>query len=138
MPHQVHRVLPHTVPTANEPVCPAQRSLVSNFAFRHLSCKLLMSRQYPFFSLEFSYWRLWFLKSVALILFSFVLIVLAASVSSSSSRAADSSALQEHHLRLYHTHTGEHITSFTAAGIAILQRRKRSSIISYATIEQAP
>jgi uncharacterized protein YcbK (DUF882 family) len=49
------------------------------------------------------------LKSVAVILFSFALIVFAAGVSSSSSRAADSSALQEHHLRLYHTHTGEHI-----------------------------
>jgi uncharacterized protein YcbK (DUF882 family) len=33
----------------------------------------------------------------------------AAIIFSSSSRAADSSALQEHHLRLYHTHTGEHI-----------------------------
>lgn len=49
------------------------------------------------------------MKSVAIILFYFVLIVFAAGVSSSSSRAADSFALQEHHLRPYHTHTGEHI-----------------------------
>ena len=54
-------------------------------------------------------WRFCVLKSVAVILFYFVLVVFAAGVSSSSSRAADSSPLPEHHLRLYHMHTGEHI-----------------------------
>jgi len=75
-------------------------------------------------------WRFCFLKSVAVILFYFVLIVFAAGVSSSSSRAADSSALQEHHLRLITRILASTLTSFTAAGIAILLRRKRSSIIS--------
>jgi uncharacterized protein YcbK (DUF882 family) len=46
-------------------------------------------------------------KTIAVLLFCSV--ILAPTISSSSSRAADSSALQERHLRLYHTHTGEHI-----------------------------
>jgi uncharacterized protein YcbK (DUF882 family) len=49
------------------------------------------------------------LKAIAVFLFSSVLFMFAAIIFSSFSRAADSSALQEHHLRLYHTHTGEHI-----------------------------
>jgi uncharacterized protein YcbK (DUF882 family) len=49
------------------------------------------------------------LKSVAGILLYSVLIVFAAGVSSSSGSDADSSPLQVHHLRLYHTHSGEHI-----------------------------
>jgi uncharacterized protein YcbK (DUF882 family) len=36
-------------------------------------------------------------------------LALAAILGSSSGRAAESSSLQEHHLRLYHTHTGERI-----------------------------
>ena len=49
------------------------------------------------------------MKTIAGFLFSSVLFMFAAIIFNSSSYAADSSTLQEHHLRLYHTHTGEHI-----------------------------
>jgi uncharacterized protein YcbK (DUF882 family) len=47
------------------------------------------------------------LKTIAVLLFCSV--IFAPAIFGSSSRVADSSALQERHLRLYHTHTGEHI-----------------------------
>jgi len=47
------------------------------------------------------------LKTIAALLFSCV--IFAPVIFSGPSRAADSPALQEHHLRLFHTHTGEHI-----------------------------
>jgi uncharacterized protein YcbK (DUF882 family) len=66
-------------------------------------------RQLYFSSLDFSFWRFCFLKAVAVFLFSSVPLIFAGIMFSSSRCAADSSALQEHRLRLYHTHTGEHI-----------------------------
>ena len=49
------------------------------------------------------------MKTIVVLLFFSGLSICAPVIFSSSSSAADSSALQEHHLRLYHTHTGEHI-----------------------------
>ena len=51
------------------------------------------------------------MKTIVVLLFfsGLFIFIFAPVIVSSSSRAADSSALQEHHLRLYHTHTGEHI-----------------------------
>ncbi|MGA9802650.1 MAG: DUF882 domain-containing protein, partial [Terriglobales bacterium] len=49
------------------------------------------------------------MKTIVVLLFFSGLFIFAPVIVSSSSRAADSPALQEHHLRLYHTHTGEHI-----------------------------
>jgi uncharacterized protein YcbK (DUF882 family) len=46
------------------------------------------------------------LKTIALVLCS---VIFAPAVFNGASRAADSPALQEHHLRLFHTHTGERI-----------------------------
>jgi hypothetical protein len=77
------------------------------------------------------------LKTIAVFLFSSVLFIFAGILFSSSSYAADSSTMQEHHLRLYHTTLVSTLTSFTVAAIAIFLRRKRSSIIFYATIVQA-
>ena len=47
------------------------------------------------------------MKTIAILVFCYV--IFTPVIFSSSSRAADSPALQEHHLRLFHTHTGEHI-----------------------------
>jgi uncharacterized protein YcbK (DUF882 family) len=49
------------------------------------------------------------LRPAAAVLSSLILFVLGAIVCSGSDRAAESASPQEHHLRLYHTHTGEHI-----------------------------
>jgi uncharacterized protein YcbK (DUF882 family) len=49
------------------------------------------------------------LRPAAAILGSLILLVLGAIVCSGSDRAAESASPPEHHLRLYHTHTGEHI-----------------------------
>jgi uncharacterized protein YcbK (DUF882 family) len=49
------------------------------------------------------------LKAAAAFFFCFVLLVCGAIFCSGYSRAAESSSTQEHHLRLYHTHTGERI-----------------------------
>jgi uncharacterized protein YcbK (DUF882 family) len=49
------------------------------------------------------------LKVLAVILFSSAVVFLAALIHSGSVLAADSASSQEHHLRLYHTHTGERI-----------------------------
>lgn len=48
-------------------------------------------------------------KAIVLFLFSAVLTILAGLHVNSVSLAADSSPNEEHHLRLYHTHTGERI-----------------------------
>jgi uncharacterized protein YcbK (DUF882 family) len=53
-------------------------------------------------------WLGGFLKTVGLFLFSAAFLVFSGIVFEHSSLAADS-ASQEHHLRLYHTHTGERI-----------------------------
>jgi uncharacterized protein YcbK (DUF882 family) len=49
------------------------------------------------------------LKVLAVILFSSAVVFFAALIHSCSVLAADSASSQEHHLRLYHTHTGERI-----------------------------
>jgi uncharacterized protein YcbK (DUF882 family) len=49
------------------------------------------------------------LKIAAAAFFLAGVFVLAAILGSSAGRAAEASSLQEHHLRLYHTHTGERI-----------------------------
>ena len=49
------------------------------------------------------------MKVLAVILFSSAVVFFAAVIHSGSVLAADSASSQEHHLRLYHTHTGERI-----------------------------
>jgi uncharacterized protein YcbK (DUF882 family) len=49
------------------------------------------------------------LKAVALALFGTTLCLVAVRLQSGSALAADSGSSREHHLRLYHTHTGERI-----------------------------
>jgi hypothetical protein len=75
------------------------------------------------------------LKTIAALLFSCV--IFAPVIFSGPSRAADSPALQEHHLRLFHTHTGEHIDIVYRREITIFQRQKRSSILFCVTIVPA-
>ena len=78
-------------------------------SFHDFSCRLIRTRQFSFLFHSFLVWRFCFLKTIVVLLFLSGLFIFAPVIVSSSSRAADSSALQEHHLRLYHTHTGEHI-----------------------------
>jgi uncharacterized protein YcbK (DUF882 family) len=49
------------------------------------------------------------LKAVVAFRFCCVLSILAVISACNSSFAAETTSTQEHHLRLYHTHTGEHI-----------------------------
>ena len=49
------------------------------------------------------------MKTIVAFLLSSLVLFLVAFTCSGSSLAADSPASEEHHLRLYHTHTGEHI-----------------------------
>jgi uncharacterized protein YcbK (DUF882 family) len=78
----------------------------AGLGFYGFSCKLEVVLRFSLSSVVLV-WRFRVLKMFVVLLFCSVMFVPV--VARSSSPAADSSGLQEHHLRLFHTHTGERI-----------------------------
>jgi len=79
-------------------------------------------------------WRLSLLKAIVAIGFCCAILILVVISASNSSFAAEATSSQEHRLRLYHTHTGEHIDVVYRRGEVYLPKRKTSSTISCAII----
>jgi uncharacterized protein YcbK (DUF882 family) len=77
-------------------------------SFVCLGVKLYFPSELAFVSVTAG-WRLHLLKVVLVFTMCCSLLIAAALTTGNSSFAAETASSQEHHLRLYHTHTGEHI-----------------------------
>jgi uncharacterized protein YcbK (DUF882 family) len=73
-----------------------------------LPVKLLVAGTFLFVS-RIVGWRLYLLKAVVAIGVCCAILILVVISASNSSFAAEATSSQEHRLRLYHTHTGDHI-----------------------------